>query len=73
MFWVNLPIGAVALLLGAFVVPTSRDPKQTRLDPIGALLSIVGLATLLFGIIEGPEKGWTSDLVIAPSRSPPSR
>jgi EmrB/QacA subfamily drug resistance transporter len=64
VFWVNLPIGAAALLLGAFVVPTSRDPKQTRLDPIGALLSIVGLATLLFGIIEGPEKGWTSDIVI---------
>ena len=64
VFWVNLPIGAMALLLGAFVVPTSRDPKQTRLDPFGALLSIVGLATLLFGIIEGPEKGWTSDIVL---------
>jgi MFS transporter, DHA2 family, multidrug resistance protein len=64
VFWVNLPIGAVALILGAFVVPTSRDPKQTRLDPFGALLSIVGLATLLFGIIEGPEKGWTSDIVL---------
>ncbi len=28
------------------------------------MLSIVGLATLLFGIIEGPEKGWTSDIVL---------
>jgi EmrB/QacA subfamily drug resistance transporter len=65
VFWVNLPIGATALLLGAFVVPKSRDPKQSRLDPIGALLSIIGLATLLFGIIEGPEKGWTSDIVVA--------
>jgi EmrB/QacA subfamily drug resistance transporter len=65
VFWVNLPIGAVALLLGAFIVPKSRDPKQSRLDPIGALLSIIGLATLLFGIIEGPEKGWTSDIVVA--------
>ncbi len=64
VFWINVPIGAAALLLGAFVIPTSRDPKQTRLDPFGALLSIVGLATLLFGIIEGPEKGWTSDIVL---------
>jgi len=64
VFWVNLPIGATALVLGAFVVPKSRDPKQSRLDPIGALLSIVGLATLLFGIIEGPEKGWSSNIVI---------
>ncbi len=28
------------------------------LDPIGALLSIVGFGSLLYGIIEGPEKGW---------------
>ena len=65
VFWVNIPIGAAALILGAFVVPKSRDPKQTRLDPFGAVLSIVGLATLLFGIIEGPEKGWSSDIVVA--------
>ncbi|MGH9133368.1 MAG: MFS transporter [Ilumatobacteraceae bacterium] len=60
VFWVNLPVGAAALGLGALVVPKSRDPKQTRLDPVGALLSIIGLASLLFGIIEGPAKGWTS-------------
>ncbi len=65
VFWVNIPIGATALILGAFVIPKSRDPKQTRLDPFGAILSIVGLATLLFGIIEGPEKGWSSDIVVA--------
>ncbi len=65
VFWVNLPIGITALVLGAFFVPTSRDPKQSTLDPIGALLSIVGLASLLFGIIEGPSKGWTSTEVLA--------
>ena len=65
VFWVNIPIGITALILGAFVIPKSRDPKQTRLDPFGAVLSIVGLATLLFGIIEGPDKGWSSDIVVA--------
>lgn len=65
VFWVNLPIGALALVLGAFFVPTSRDPRQSKLDPIGALLSIVGLASLLFGIIEGPSKGWSHDTVVA--------
>ena len=64
VFWVNLPIGAVALLLGGWIIPTSRDPRQSRLDPLGALLSIVGLASLLFGIIEGPAKGWTHASVI---------
>ncbi|MEZ5229078.1 MAG: DHA2 family efflux MFS transporter permease subunit [Acidimicrobiales bacterium] len=65
VFWVNLPIGLAALVLGAFLIPTSKDPEQSTLDPIGALLSIVGLASLLFGIIEGPSKGWTSNEVIA--------
>jgi EmrB/QacA subfamily drug resistance transporter len=65
VFWVNIPLGALALILGAFLVPTSRDPKQSRLDPIGAGLSIVGLASLLFGIIEGPDKGWGAPAVVA--------
>jgi EmrB/QacA subfamily drug resistance transporter len=64
VFWVNIPIGITALLLGAFLVPTSRDPNQGRIDPLGALLSFVGLASLLFGIIEGPSKGWTDSLVV---------
>jgi len=64
VFWVNIPIAATALILGAFIVPKSRDPRQSRLDPLGAVLSIAGLVTLLFGIIEGPEKGWTSTAVL---------
>ncbi len=64
VFWVNLPLGATALVLGAFLVPTSRDPNQGKIDPIGAVLSFVGLASLLFAIIEGPSKGWTSPLVL---------
>jgi EmrB/QacA subfamily drug resistance transporter len=64
VFWVNLPIGATALILGIFLVPTSRDPEQGRIDPLGAVLSFVGLASLLFGIIEGPTKGWTDSLVV---------
>jgi EmrB/QacA subfamily drug resistance transporter len=64
VFWVNLPLGALALVAGYFLVPTSRDPNQGALDPLGALLSIVGLGTLLFGIIEGPNKGWTDGVVL---------
>ena len=64
VFWVNLPLGAIALVAGAFLIPTSRDPGRARLDPLGAALSIVGLASLLFGIIEGPDKGWTDSTVM---------
>ena len=65
VFWVNIPLGTAALVLGAFLLPTSRDPQQGKLDPIGALLSIVGLAGMLFGIIEGPSDGWTHGSVVA--------
>ena len=64
VFWVNIPIGLTALALGAFIVPTSRDPAHGRIDPLGALLSFFGLTSLLFGIIEGPAKGWTAPIVI---------
>jgi EmrB/QacA subfamily drug resistance transporter len=64
VFWVNLPIGITALILGMIFVPTSRDPNQSKLDPIGAVLSFIGLATLLFGIIEGPGNGWTDPVVL---------
>jgi MFS family permease len=44
VFFVNVPIALLALGLGAFLVPTSRDPEHRRLDPVGALLSVVALA-----------------------------
>jgi len=64
VFWVNLPVGVLALVAGHFLVPTSKDPHHGPLDPLGALLSIVGLGTLLYGIIEGPNHGWTHGLVL---------
>lgn len=65
VFWVNLPIGAAALLAGYFFVPESKDPAASRVDVPGALLSILALGSLLFGIIEGPSHGWTSTPVLA--------
>ena len=65
VFWVNLPIGALALVAGWFFVPETKDPTAARLDPLGALLSIVGLGSVLFAIIEGPSKGWASTEVLA--------
>ena len=49
-----------ALVLGRFLVPDSKDPEEGRLDPLGAVLSIVALVGLLFGIIEAPDEGWAS-------------
>ncbi|MCU1366280.1 MAG: drug resistance transporter [Ilumatobacteraceae bacterium] len=65
VFWVNIPIGATALIAGAFLLPKSREDRADRLDPVGSVLSIIGLATFLYGVIEVPEKGWTSAAVLA--------
>jgi EmrB/QacA subfamily drug resistance transporter len=64
VFFVNVPIVATALVLVAWLVPTSRDPRGLPLDVVGALLSIVALGALLFGIIEGPELGWTDGVTV---------
>jgi EmrB/QacA subfamily drug resistance transporter len=60
VFFVNMPVVVAALIGGALLVPTSRDPRQPRLDLVGAGLSIVGLCALLYAIIEGPSHGWAS-------------
>jgi EmrB/QacA subfamily drug resistance transporter len=65
IFLVNLPIVALGILAGVFLIPDSKDPHPPRLDPVGAVLSVVGLCALLFAVIEGPEQGWTSGVTIA--------
>ena len=57
---VNVPIVIAALVLGFLFVPDSRDPSAPKLDPFGALLSIAGLGTLLWAVIEGPTRGWSN-------------
>ncbi len=65
VFFVNVPICAAALVMGYFFIPTSRDPDNRPLDPIGALLSILTLVALLYAIIQAPDKGWTAPAVVA--------
>jgi DHA2 family multidrug resistance protein-like MFS transporter len=62
---VNVPIVAGIIVAVWAFAPDSRDDTKTPLDPVGAVLSIVGLSSLIFGIIEGPEDGWTSGSVLA--------
>ncbi|MCU1457605.1 MAG: drug resistance transporter, EmrB/QacA subfamily [Actinomycetia bacterium] len=65
IFLVNVPIVLLALGAGVFLVPNSKDPKDTVLDPPGALLAVAGLAVLLFGVIQAPEHGWLSPSILA--------
>ncbi|HEX4777467.1 MAG TPA: MFS transporter [Acidimicrobiia bacterium] len=63
VFLVNVPIAAVALVAGRFLLPESRDPHAPRLDVTGASLSVAGLVAVLWAIIEAPTKGWSSPMV----------
>lgn len=65
VFIVNLPLVVLLLGLSIRIVPTSKDPEGHALDPVGAVLSVFALVTLVFGIIEGPEWGWTDPRVLA--------
>jgi EmrB/QacA subfamily drug resistance transporter len=53
IFWINVPIGVAALWLTAKYVPESRAPRPRRADPVGQALLLVGLAALVYGVIEG--------------------
>ena len=64
VFLVNLPIVIFGLVAGVFLIPDSKDPSAPRLDPVGAVLSIVGLALVLFSIIEAPRNGWTDPVTV---------
>ncbi|HEY0520542.1 MAG TPA: MFS transporter [Ilumatobacteraceae bacterium] len=61
VFLVNVPIIAIALTAGRFLVPRSRDPQKAPLDPLGAVLSTVGISSLVYGLIQAPEHGWASN------------
>lgn len=64
VFFINLPLAAVVVLVALRGVPESRNEEAGRLDIPGAILATVGLGALVFGLIEGPVRGWTSPLVL---------
>ena len=65
VFLVNVPIVAAALAVGARLIPESRDPAAARIDLPGAALSIGGLSTLVYALIDAPESGWAAASTLA--------
>ena len=64
-FLYNLPVVALVMIAVALWLPRSRDERPQHLDPAGAGLSIIAMVALIYGIIEGPEQGWTSAAVLS--------
>ncbi len=64
-FGLNVTLAAVAVVGVLAVVPSSVDPERPALDLVGATLSLVAVSTLVFGIIEGPSRGWADPVTLA--------
>ncbi|NLE82814.1 MAG: MFS transporter [Rhodococcus sp.] len=63
IFYVNLPIGLAALVLGYFYLVDAKPEGIRKLDVGGALLSALGLFLLIFPLAEGRERGWPAPIV----------
>ena len=59
IFYINLPVGALVAIASLFVVPETKDPSARRgADPLGVATVSLGLAAIVFALIEGQRYGW---------------
>ncbi|MFK4145066.1 MFS transporter [Streptomyces sp. NPDC004065] len=61
-FCLNVTLAALAAVGALLLIPPSRDERSQPLDGPGALLSLLAVGGLVFGVIEGPERGWSDPL-----------
>ena len=64
VFWINIPLGVVAIIACAVLVPESRSATIRSTDPIGQLLVAGSLFGLVFVLIESSGRGWTHPWII---------
>lgn len=65
VFWINVPIIAIAIVGTALVVPESRAARARRFDPVGQALVVLVLGGVVSAIIGSRSSGWTSPAVLA--------
>ncbi|MGW2563997.1 MFS transporter [Streptomyces sp. NPDC001514] len=63
---INVPVGALVIVLGAWWLAESRAGERRRLDLPGAVLVTAGLATLAYGIVQTEREGWTAPATLVP-------
>ena len=64
IFFVNIPIGIAAIALTLLRVDESRNPDRARVDWFGTATLTGSLFLLVYGLLQGNEKGWTSPLIV---------
>lgn len=62
VFWINVPVAVLVLILTRALVPESKAAHVGRLDLLGIALSLVSVTALVWTIIEAPHRGWLSPI-----------
>jgi len=65
VFALNVGLAVLSLAGTLVFVPSTREARPPRLDPVGTALSVAGLSAFIFGIIEGPDHGWSDPVTLA--------
>jgi EmrB/QacA subfamily drug resistance transporter len=63
IFWINVPIGVLVLVLALWAVGESKQPDST-LDPVGTVLICLGMFGVVLGLVRTSDDGWTSAVVL---------
>jgi EmrB/QacA subfamily drug resistance transporter len=58
-FFINVPIAAMVILISLRHIPESRNPAGTSVDWLGAAIATLGLAGVVYGLIESTNRGWS--------------
>lgn len=64
IFWINVPIGIAGVVLGAVFLPEFAE-RRGRLDVAGLVLGVIAIGSLVYALVEGPARGWSSTPVLA--------
>ncbi|MCU1457843.1 MAG: multidrug transporter, partial [Actinomycetia bacterium] len=64
IFVVSAVISAITLVMLILLVPSTKAEEPVRFDPVGSVISAVGIGLLVLGIIEGPDRGWTDPVTL---------
>lgn len=63
VFWINVPIGLVAVVLSRRWLPESRLPSS-RIDGVGMALACAAIVIAIWAVVNGPERGWSAPAVL---------
>jgi EmrB/QacA subfamily drug resistance transporter len=64
VFVINIPLVAIGIVACLTLIPETRDPSSPTIDMVSAVLGILGLGGLVYGLIEAPVKGWSDPVIV---------